>query len=252
MGRIALAAKGALRSGGELIWPSRALVSGRRDGGQGALPLDEWVRLSFITGPVCDACGQPQESDLGEVALCAACQARPPSWHRARAALIYDEASRRPVLDLKRAARRDGLSVMASWMVQAGGDLLEDADILIPVPLHYLRLVSRGYNQAGWLASAVAKRSGVPVRVDILKRVKATPSQGGKSRRARARNVAGAFAVPERKRGAIDGKCVLLVDDVLTTGATLRGCARILRRAGAREVNVLTLARVVRASDISI
>lgn len=252
MGRIGLAAKGALRAGGELIWPSRALVSGRRDVGEGALPPEEWVRLTFITGPVCDACGQPQESDYGALATCAACQAKPPLWQRARAALVYDEHSRRPVLDLKRAARRDGLGVMASWMMQAGGALLAESDVLIPVPLHYRRLVLRGYNQAGWLASGLSRRSGVPVRVDVLKRVRATPSQGGKSRRARARNVAGAFAVPKRKQRAIAGKRVLLIDDVLTTGATLRGCARILLRAGASEVNVLTLARVVRTVDVSI
>ena len=203
-------------------------------------------------GAVCNRCGLPMEVDLGEENECAACIAKPPRWQRARAALVYDEASRRLVLDLKYAGRRDGLAVMATWMVQAGAELIEDADVLVPVPLHYRRLVSRGYNQSGWLAGAVSKRTGVPMRVDILRRTRATRSQGGLSARARRRNVAGAFDVRKGKAEALEGRNVLLVDDVLTTGATLAGCTRALKKAGVARVDVLVLARVVRGRDVSI
>lgn len=235
-----------------LLWPSRPLISDARGAGAGLLPAEDWVRLTFLGPPQCDSCGLPLQIDLGEAETCAACIAKPPAWARARAALAYDDASRRIVLDLKRAGRRDGLSLISGWMARAGADILADADLVVPVPLHYRRLVQRGYNQAGWLAQAVARKSGVPVKVAALKRTKATPSQGGLSARARKRNVAGAFAIRPRYAPAIEGRRIVLVDDVLTTGATLSGCVRALRAAGASEVNVLVLARVVRDREITI
>ncbi|MCI4646005.1 MAG: ComF family protein [Hyphomonadaceae bacterium] len=252
MARLGARAKGLVRAGGEVLWPSRSLVSGARDIGQGALSPQEFAALNFIASPVCHTCGQPQEVDLGPLAQCGACLARPPKWDAARSALVYDEASRRIVLDLKRAGRRDGLSVMANWMVQAARPLLEETDLIVPVPLHYRRLASRGFNQSGWLAAGMARQTGLVLRVDILKRAKSTPSQGGMSPKARKRNVAGAFAVRHGKSAALEDRHVLLVDDVLTTGATLEACVRPLRKAGVRAVQVVTLARVVRARDASI
>lgn len=252
MARLGGRARRWIGAGLEALWPSRSLVSSRRDIGEGAVPPEEWAELTFLIGPVCDHCGLPQEIDLGALAVCAACIARPPKWSSARSALAYDEASRRIVLDLKRAGRRDGLSTLAGWMLQAGGSLVERADLIVPVPLHYRRLAARGYNQSGWLAAALSRRTRVPVRIDILKRRKPTPSQGGLSPKARHRNVAGAFAVRRGRESALAGKTVLLVDDVLTTGATLTGCTRTLLKAGAARVDVLTLARVVRVRDTSI
>lgn len=246
-----LAARGLDRAA-SLLWPSRSLLSHARGAGAGMLPPEDWVRLTFLVEPLCQRCGLPLDIDLGEPETCAACLARPPAWGRARAALAYDDASRRIVLDLKRAGRRDGLGLIAGWMASAGRDLLAEADLVIPVPLHYRRLVQRGYNQAGWLAQAVGRRAGRPVKVAALKRIRATPSQGGLSARQRRRNVAGAFTVRERYGRHIDGARILLVDDVLTTGATLRGCIRALKRAGAAEVDVLVLARVARERDITI
>lgn len=192
------------------------------------------------------------ELDVGAGQDCAACIAKPPPWDRARAALVYDDVSRRPVLALKRGGRRDGLSMLTGWMAAAGRDMLDSADALVPVPLHYTRLAKRGYNQAGWLAAALSRQANVPVCVDALKRVKATPSQGGLSASARKRNVAGAFEVRSRRSSRIAGKRIILVDDVLTTGATLSGCARALKKGGAVRVDVLVLARVVRERDVSI
>ncbi|MEL6285087.1 MAG: ComF family protein [Pseudomonadota bacterium] len=242
----------ALSRGASMLWPSRSLLSDARGAGGGALPPEDWVQLAFLGPPQCDSCGLPVDIDLGEAQTCAACIAKPPPWNRARAALAYNDASRRIVLDIKRAGRRDGLSLVGSWMATAGTDLLGDADLIVPVPLHYRRLVSRGFNQAGWLAQVVARKTGVPVRVAALKRTKATPSQGQLSAGARKRNVAGAFAVRARYVNRVQGKRIVLVDDVLTTGATLGGCVRALKRGGATRVDVLVLARVVRARDTTI
>lgn len=252
MARLGAHAKSLVRAGGEILWPSRSLVSGQRDIGQGALLPEEFAALSFVTGPVCHSCGLPQEVDLGPLAQCGACLARPPKWTAARSALVYDAASRRIVLDLKRSGRRDGLAIMANWMLEAARPLLSDTDLILPVPLHYRRLASRGFNQSGWLAAGLARRARLPMRVDILKRRKSTPSQGGLSPRARKRNVAGAFALRRGKEVAVAGKTILLVDDVLTTGSTLEACVRPLLKAGAARVDIVTLARVVRARDASI
>ncbi len=250
MTRIGRETKQALARLADAVWPQRSLVSG--EPARGALSAADFAALAFITGPVCRMCGLPQALDLGPEALCAACIARPRAWSRARAALAYDDVSRRPILDLKRSGRRDGLAVMATWMALAGADLLAQADVIVPVPLHYLRLASRGYNQSGWLARALAARTGVPVRLAALERHRATPSQAGLSPRARRRNVRGAFRVRRSHMGAIRGKRVLLVDDVLTTGATLEASARALRAAGAQDVMALVLARVVRDTDITL
>jgi len=252
MDQLARHAKAASRAAGELLWPSRSMVSGERGGGIGPMPAEDWAQLTFIDHPLCDRCGLPQDLDTGERIVCAACLARPPRWDRARAALHYDDASRRPILELKWAGRRAGLAIMAAWMALTGRDLIADAELIVPVPLHYRRLVSRGYNQAGWLAQALGRRTGTPVCVDALRRVKASPGQGGLSVRARRRNVAGAFSIRPRRAARLDGARVIVVDDVLTTGATLNACTRALRQAGVGSVDVLVLARVVRERDITI
>ena len=244
--------KAFLRSAADFLWPQRSLVSRERGIGKGPLAPHEFGQIHFLAGTVCDRCGAPLGAEAGEGAVCAACIARPPRWDRARAAFVYDAASRRLVLDLKRAGRREGLATFAGWMMQSGRALLDEADLIVPVPLHYFRLANRGFNQSGWLAGAVARRAGVPMRVDVLKRTRRTPSQGGLSARARRRNMAGAFIVRPRAAGHIQGKRILLVDDVLTTGATLSACTRALKRAGARHVDVLVLARVVRETDVTI
>jgi ComF family protein len=172
---------------------------------------------------------------------------RTPVYDRARAALRYDEASRGLILAFKHADRTDVTPTLGQWLARAGSELLAEADLVAPVPLHRWRLLRRGYNQAALLANVLARDTGAVLAPDLLQRVRATPSQQGLSGRARQDNVtAGAFRVHPWHRRRVEGRRVLLVDDVLTTGATVGACARVLRRAGALQIDVLTLARVVR------
>lgn len=250
MHRIASAAKTGLTQVADVIWPGRSLISG--EPARSALTAEDFAALHFITGALCYRCGRPQLLDLGEAASCAACLTRPPPWDRARAALVYDDISRIPILALKRAGRRDGLKVMANWMAAAGPDILSEADLILPVPLHYRRLVQRGYNQAGWLATTLGRATSTPVSHTALIRTRATPSQAGLGPRARHANVAGAFRIQATKKPLIAGKHVILIDDVMTTGATLRAATKAVSAAGAAGVDIITLARVVHEDDIAI
>jgi ComF family protein len=186
----------------------------------------------------------PFAYDQGEGALCGACAREPHAFERARAAMVYDDESRRLVLAFKHGDRLHLAPALGGWMRRAGGELLRGADVLIPVPLHWTRLFARRYNQAAVLAHALAEAGGPRVGADWLLRRRRTPSQGKRNAAARRRNVAGAFALNHRRDVA--GSRVVLVDDVFTTGATLDECARVLMRAGARSVDALTLARTVR------
>jgi ComF family protein len=206
-----------------------------------------WNTLQFIDGPVCDCCGLPFDIDAGPGTRCGSCLATPPAFDRGRAVLRYDEAGKAPLLALKHADRLDLVPAFAAWLDRAGAELLQNADLIVPVPLHAIRLWRRRYNQAAELARALARRRKLGYAAMVLQRVKNTPSQGTMpSAAARRRNMRGAFWVPRGKREAIKGKHLVLVDDVLTTGATASSAARILKRAGAASVSILAVARVVR------
>ena len=171
--------------------------------------------------------------------------ANPPAYDRARAAVRYDDVARTLVHALKYQDRTDLAPAMGRWMARAGAELLADADMLIPVPLHWRRGFGRRYNQSALLARAIARQSGVALKGELLCRVRATEQQVGLSRTQRASNVQGAFQVSVDRRGDVAGRRVVLVDDVLTSGATVDACARALLRAKAAHVDVLVFARVV-------
>jgi ComF family protein len=204
-----------------------------------------WATLSFIAPPYCERLGIPFAYDPGRGILSTEAIADPPAYQRARAAVRYDEVARRLVHALKFGDRLDLAPTLGRWMALAGKTLLAEADGLVPVPLHWRRLWARRFNQSAALANVISRASGVPVAPAALARVKATVQQVGLTRAERAVNVQGAFRVPEGSRAAVDGRRLVLVDDVLTTGATIDACARVLLRAGAAQVDVLVFARVV-------
>lgn len=233
----------------DAVLPPRCLGCGVVVGEPATLCAACWSKVTFLEGPACACCGLPFAHDLGPGALCGACTRARPAFERARAVFRYDEGSRGLILAFKHADRTDAVPAFTLWLQRAGAELLDEAGIIAPVPLHRWRLLGRRYNQSALLANALAARSGRTAVPDLLLRRRATPPQGRLSAAARRRNLAGAFAVHPRWQGSLAGRRVLLIDDVLTSGATVEEAARVLRRAGASAVDVLTLARVVLASS---
>jgi ComF family protein len=204
-----------------------------------------WASLSFIEPPYCPRLGIPFVYDPGPDLLSMEAIANPPAYARARAAVRYDDVARTLVHALKYQDRTDLAPAMGRWMARAGRELLGEADALIPVPLHWRRGWSRRYNQSGVLARVIARQTGVKLVTDALRRVRPTQQQIGLSRSQRATNVQGAFKVAAEQAAEIHGRRLILVDDVLTSGATTDACARALLRAKAASVDVLVFARVV-------
>ena len=204
-----------------------------------------WSKLSLIEPPYCARLGIPFTYDPGPGLLSMEAIANPPAYDRARATVRYDDVARALVHRFKYGDRLDLAPMMGRWMARAGSELLAGADALIPVPLHWRRLWARRFNQSAALAGAISTLGGPPVLHDVLKRVRATPQQVGLNKDERAENVQGAFKVPPERKAEIAGQRLVLIDDVLTSGATVDACARALLRAGAAHVDVLVFARVV-------
>lgn len=231
----------------DALLPPRCLRCGAIVAATGALCPPCWESMSFLAAPLCERCGQPFDFEEHTGSSCGACLAHPPGYERARAVFRYDDASKALVLRFKHGDRTGSTPAFARWMARAGAELLAEADIIMPVPLHRWRLWRRRYNQAALLGMELARLTGRPCVPDALQRVRATPSQGTKGRGERRRNVRGAFRVARPE--LVGNRRVLLIDDVLTSGATVEECARVLRHAGAAAIDVLTLARVVFAPE---
>ncbi len=225
-----------------------AAVGGRS--GNPGLSAAAWGKATFLEDPVCDGCGVPFAYALGEAERCAACTAKPRAFDRARAACLYDETTRELILPFKHADRPETAALFARWLTRAAAPLLVDAELVAPVPLHPGRLLRRRYNQAAEIARPLARSHGLAYAPEALRRRRATESQGAKTGGARRRNVQGAFDVPTPARVA--GRRVLLIDDVMTTGATLDACARALKAAGATAVDCAVVARVGERRDLAI
>lgn len=206
-----------------------------------------WSETPFILGAACDLCGTGlpgQTATEGEALICGECQRVPRAWDHARAVFAYDGVGRKLVLSLKHGDRSDIARAAGPWMARAAVDLLEDDPILVPVPLHWTRLARRRFNQAALLAWSLARHSGSDVAPQALLRLRPTPSQEGRSRDARYANVNEAIIPHPRKSDMLDGRNVLLIDDVMTSGATMAIATEACRQAGAANVSVLALARV--------
>jgi ComF family protein len=245
------AARTVVRAALDLALPPLCAACREPVEGKGLCPAC-WSKLSFITRPYCERLGIPFVYDPGPGILSMEAIAAPPAYHRARAAVRFDEISRALVHALKYGDRLDLAPMMGRWIANAGRELLAEADALVPVPLHWRRLWARRFNQSAMLAAAISKESGVPIATAALKRVRATAQQVGLSRTERATNIQGAFRVPEDGKAAVAGRRLVLVDDVLTSGATVEGCARALLRAGAANVDALVFARVADPGRTSI
>ncbi len=241
---------GWLASGGQagldLLLPPHCLTCPAPVEAPGRLCVECFGRTSFVTEPCCVRCGVPFASagQGGRDMVCPGCYAAPPAWRQARAALRYDDQTRRIVMPFKYGDRVEVAGALARHMLRAGSALLREAEVLVPVPLHRRRLRARRYNQSALLAHALARLAKRPVVPDVLQRIRMTTPLGDKSGRERAAEVAGAFVVRQGRAERIVGRRVLLIDDVLTSGATANACARVLLAEGAAQVDVLVAARV--------
>jgi ComF family protein len=213
---------------------------------QGTLCGDCFRGLHRVTAPFCARCGVPflHLGQGGPGGLCPGCLAHPPSFGAARAALRYDSASQKLILPFKHADRPELAGPLAAHMARAGGALLARCDLVAPVPLHWRRLFARRYNQAALLAQRLARGAGRPCIPDLLRRRRATPALGDRGAAERAALLDGAFAIRPGAARRVLGRRVLLVDDVMTSGATAEACTRVLLAAGAAAVDVLAAARV--------
>ncbi len=231
----------------DLVMPPHCPVTQEETTTHGALGASAWGAAHFIDEPYCGRCGVPFAAAYGEEVECPSCIAEPPDFDVARAALVYDDASHRMIVSFKHSDRTELAPMFAKWMARAGKAIITRDSILTPVPLHRWRLLTRRYNQSALLARGVAEKTGAVLSIGEFVRKRATPPQKELSRDGRKRNVAGAFGYySDQARDCFKGGHVILVDDVLTTGATLSAAARTLKRAGAVRVDALVLARVVK------
>jgi ComF family protein len=203
--------------------------------------------ITFIADPVCAACGLPFATKTP--ALCRACTEALPPWNQARAAMMYNDAARQLILPLKHADRTEIATTLAFHMLRAGRALVDRAELLVPVPLHRWRLLHRRYNQSALIARALGRLARRAVLADALVRTRATPSLGQLSAVQRSALLIGNIEIRPRRHAAITGRAILLIDDVLTSGATARACTRTLLDAGARSIDVLVASRVADPRD---
>lgn len=238
--------RNAIKQTVNFILPPRCALSGTVVSAQGELSPDAWSELEFITDPQCKICGVPFDFQIDTEMECASCLKKRPLYERARAALIYNDHSRNIILRFKHADQMHILHSFMPWVMRVGEELISEADLIIPVPLHRFRLLKRRYNQAAVMSQYLSRMTGKEWSYNLLCRKRMTKSQGFMKPEERQKNVREAFIIPLAQQDKLDGKNILLIDDVYTTGATVNECVKTLLKYGAKEVNVLTIAKVVR------
>jgi len=237
----------------DLVVPPTCLACRERVGDRDTLCPACWREITFIRPPLCDRLGLPMPFDPGSPTIVSVgAMANPPAYDRARAVATFGPLMRRLVHGFKYSDSHTARHLFAGWLRLAGAELLADADLIVPIPLNRWRLVSRRFNQAALLANDLARLTGVPADPFALTRTRRTPSQVGLTIEERKLNVRGAFAVPDGRRAALEGRRIVILDDVITTGATISAAARTLRRAGAIRVDALALALVTDESRINL
>lgn len=236
-----------------LLYPPQCVACGDFTDAEFGLCGRCWREAGIISGPVCDCCGAPLPQgpdetgpDAGRALRCDDCLTIARPWKRGRAALLYGETGRRIALALKHGDRTDLARPAAEWMLKAAQPILVPGMLVAPIPLHWFRLFRRRYNQSALLAAALAREARLAYCPDLLVRSRGTPSQDGRDRAGRFANVAGAIRPHPARKGRLMGRHVLLVDDVMTSGATFSAAAEACLAAGAREVSILALARVAK------
>lgn len=237
------ALQGAALAAVRVLYPPQCMACGAAVDVEGGLCPECWAETPFVSGLACDCCGVPLPGRSDHEELCDACLGGR-AWSRGRAALRYGGAGKRIVLAMKHGDRPDLARWAGGWLARVGAPLIGPGTVLVPVPLHRRRLLARRYNQAALLAREVARRAGAACCPDLLVRGRDTGSQEGLGSAGRHANVDGAIRVHPRR--SAEGRDVLLVDDVLTSGATMAACARACMEGGAARVDVLVLARVAR------
>lgn len=224
------------------LLPLRCICCSRKVETEGCLCAQCWSETPFIEKPWCHRLGTPFSYDVGENAWSPAAIASPPEFERLRSVAFYDGPARNLVLALKFSGHRELAQPMGRWMSRVGQEFLHEDGLIVPVPLHWFRLLSRRFNQAADLAKAVSRECGSSYQPQLLKRTRRTRQQVGLTAKDRQKNVRSAFAVDKNRLPELQGRHVVLIDDVLTTGATIAACSKVLLSAGAASVDVLTFA----------
>ncbi len=246
--------QGALQLGGRVLdftLPPRCVACAGPVPTQGDLCANCWSGLHFMERPFCRQCGYPTPDTGSDDPLCGRCAKRAPAFDRARAVLRYDGGSKRLILAFKHYERLDGLKLFGRWLAQSGEEILDPDALLVPIPLHRWRLFRRGFNQAAQLAIALHRETGTRLCLDLLRKPKATRAQQTLGSAARAKNItANSFAIRATRASVVVDRHIVLIDDVLTTGTTAGAAAKVLKRAGASQVDLLCLARVVQGDRL--